>query len=97
MGIHLIRRQEQGFSLPEIMIGMVIGMLGIVIIMQMSSLFENQKRTTSGGDDAQNNGAIALFGLSRDIKQAGYGFSSANYGLSAHALIGRNLVTPMSH
>ncbi len=87
MSKHLKRREELGFSLPEIMVGMVIGMLGILIIMQMTSLFENQRRSTSGGDDAQNSGAIALFGISRDIKQAGYGVSSP-------ALVGRTLVTP---
>ena len=57
------------------MVGMVIGMLGLVIMMQVFSLSEEQKRTTTGGGDAQSSGAIALFGLQRDIRQAGYGVS----------------------
>ncbi len=67
-----------GFSLVEIMVGMVIGMLGIIVIMQVFALFEGQKRTTSGGGEAMNTGAIALSGLSDDIRQSGYGFNVAN-------------------
>lgn len=80
-------RKQNGFSLPEIMVGMIIGMLGIIVIMQVTSVFESQKRTTTGGDDAQNGGAIALYSVQRDISQAGYGFSNTN-------LVGRSLVTP---
>ena len=65
----------QGFSLVEIMVGMVIGMLGIIVMMQIFALAEGQKRSTTGGGDAQNTGAIALYGLQRDIRQAGYGNS----------------------
>lgn len=72
------RQHEQGFTLVEIMVAMVIGMLGIIIMMQMSSMFESQKRTTTGGDDALNAGAIALNGLQQDTQQAGYCFASAS-------------------
>jgi type IV pilus assembly protein PilW len=75
---HSLYRRQTGFSLPEIMIGMVIGLLGVIIIMQVTSVFEGQKRTTTGGDDAQNGGAIALNVLQRDISQAGYGINSTN-------------------
>src|ERR1035437_2761744 len=60
------------------MVGMVIGMLGLIIMMQVLSLSEGQKRTTTGGGDAQSNGAIALFGLQRDLRQAGFGVSDPN-------------------
>lgn len=60
------------------MVGMVIGMLGIIVMMQVFALFEGQKRTTSGGSEAQNTGAIALSGLTDDIRQSGYGYISAN-------------------
>ena len=67
-----------GFSLVEIMVGMVIGMLGIIVMMQVFALAEGQKRATTGGGDAQSNGAIALYGLQRDMRQAGYGISDLN-------------------
>lgn len=68
-------RAACGFSLVEIMVGMVIGMLGLIIMMQVFSLSEEQKRTTTGGGDAGSSGAIALFGLQRDVRQAGYAVS----------------------
>lgn len=65
--------KQQGFSLVELMIGLVIGLLATVVIMNVFSVFEQQKRITTGGSDAQTNGAIALFNLQRDIQAAGYG------------------------
>ncbi len=71
----LSKLRAAGFSLVEIMVGMVIGMLGIIIMMQVFTLAESQKRTTTGGGDAQSNAAISLYGLQRDIRQAGFGAS----------------------
>lgn len=70
--------RDAGFSIPEIMAGIAIGMLGVIVIMQMFSTFEGQKRTTTGGGDAQNGGAIALYRMQQDIRQAGYGVTALN-------------------
>jgi type IV pilus assembly protein PilW len=63
---------QAGFTLVEIMVGMVIGMLATIIIMQVFSVFETQKRTTTGTADAQTNGSIALYAISRELQMAGY-------------------------
>lgn len=55
---------------------MVIGLLGIVVMMQVFSMAEAQKRTTSGSDDAISSGAISLNGIQRDIQQSGWGISA---------------------
>lgn len=70
---HSRHRSYRGFSLVEIMIGVVVGMLGIVVIMQVFLVSEGQKRTTTGGADAQENGLMALFTLEQDIRMAGLG------------------------
>lgn len=62
-----------GFSLVEIMVGMVIGMFGIIVMMQVFALSEERKRTTTGGGDAMTEGVMALYALQRDIRQGGYG------------------------
>lgn len=80
-------RASAGFSLVEIMVAMVIGLLGMIVMMQMFSVFEGQKRATTGGSEAQNTGAIALFGLQRAIEKGGYGFS-------AYRMIGCNMTLP---
>lgn len=68
-------RMSAGFSLVEVMVGMIMGLLGMIVIFQMLALFEGQKRTTSGGNDAQNSAAISLHTLQQDLQQAGYGVS----------------------
>jgi type IV pilus assembly protein PilW len=65
---------QSGFTLIEIMVGMVIGLLATIVIMQVFSVFEAQKRTTTGTADAQTNGSIALFDITRDLQIAGYPF-----------------------
>ncbi len=78
---------HRGFSLVELMVGLVIGMIAVVVVMQVFQMAEGSKRTTVGGDDAQTNGAIVLATLQREIRQAGY-------GASAFALVGCNVALP---
>lgn len=71
----------------EIMVALVIGMLAMIVMMQLFSVSEGYKRSTTGGADAQTIGAIALFGLQRDIRQGGYGIGNVN-------LMGCDLLLP---
>jgi len=64
---------QAGFSLVEIMVGLVIGLLATIVIMQVFAVFEGQKRSTTGSADAQTNGSIALYTISRDAQMAGFG------------------------
>ncbi len=68
-----IKKNQQGFSLIELMVGMIIGLLTTLVIMQVFSVFEGQKRTTSGTADAQTNGSVGLYSLQRDVQLAGFG------------------------
>jgi len=68
--------RERGLSLVEILVGVLIAMIGIVVIFSVLAVAEARKRTTTAGSDAQTAGAIALFSLERDLKQAGYGFGT---------------------
>lgn len=65
--------KQNGFSLVELMVGLVIGLLAALVIMNVFGVFEKQKRATTGSSDAQTNGAIALYNLQRDVQTAGYG------------------------
>jgi type IV pilus assembly protein PilW len=64
-----------GFSLIEVMVAMVIGLMATLIITQMFAISESRKRTSTGGADAQTNAAVTLYMLERDFRQAGYGMS----------------------
>lgn len=69
---HTSSTRQNGFTLIEIMVGLVIGMLATLVIMQVMSVFETQKRTTTGTADAQTNGSIALYNLTQELRLAGY-------------------------
>jgi hypothetical protein len=71
---NLRSKTNAGFSLVDIMVGMVISLLGTIIIFQVFSVSEGIKRTTTSGGDALQNGAVALSTLENSLKQAGYGF-----------------------
>lgn len=70
--------RQQGFSLIELMVGVAVALIAVVVIMQIFQVFEGQRRTTTGGDDAGTTGAITMSLLQRDLRQAGQGLSHAN-------------------
>ncbi|MFY9261473.1 MAG: PilW family protein [Gallionella sp.] len=65
--------KQSGFSLIEILIGMTIGLIVILVIMQTMSLFEGQRKTSSSTADMQSNGLLSLYTLEQDVRLAGYG------------------------
>jgi Tfp pilus assembly protein PilW len=67
-----------GFSIVEIMVGMVIALLATIVIFQVFGVSEGIKRTTTNGGDAQQNGAVVLLTLERSLREAGYGFNAAD-------------------
>lgn len=72
-------RHARGVTLVELLVAMVISLIAITAIFQVFSVFEGQKRTTMGGGEAQTNGALALFTLERDIRQAGFGINDVGF------------------
>ncbi len=80
----------RGFSLVEVMVGMVIGMIGVAVILQTLAFSERQKNVTSGAGDTQTNGALAIYSLQRDARQGGHSFNAAN-------ALGCSLALPSGH
>lgn len=68
--------RTRGVTLIELMVGLAIGLIATLIITQSLKVAEGQKRATTSGNDAQVNGALALYTLRRDIQMAGYGLSA---------------------
>ena len=79
--------RQRGFSLIEVLIGLLIAMIGVVIMMEVLITSEERTRTTSGANDALSTGAVMLHLMQRDLVQAGYGINSVN-------LLGCNLTLP---
>ncbi|MET3514249.1 type IV pilus assembly protein PilW [Pseudacidovorax sp. 1753] len=78
------RSRQRGFSLVEIMVGILIGMFAVLVILQLLSSASTQQRLAGSSGDAQINGALASHLLSRELTQAGL-------GLSAYTLLGCSL------
>lgn len=80
---------QRGVSLVETMVAMVIGMLVTLVIYQLYTTFEGQKRTTTSGGDTQINGMFAMSMLEREIRMTGWGLSDESFmdcaSISSHA------------
>lgn len=70
------RAGQRGVSLVELMVGVVLGLVVTLVVAQVMSFAEQQKRVTTGGSDAQVNGALALYTLQRELQMAGYGLTA---------------------
>lgn len=68
---------QRGFTLIELMIGLLLGLLTVLVITQVMVTAEGKRRSVTMGSDAQTNGAMALYTLQRDIQMAGYGMTSS--------------------
>jgi type IV pilus assembly protein PilW len=78
--------RNRGFTLIEIMVAAVIGILAVLVIAQTWKVSESYKRTTTSGGDAEQNGLIGIVRISDDVRQAGYGLNNpAIMGCTVHA------------
>lgn len=63
--------RQRGFSLVEVMVGLLISLIGTLAMMTAFASFEAQKRTTTSGSDAQQAGSYSLFEMARQLRTAG--------------------------
>jgi type IV pilus assembly protein PilW len=70
--------RQRGYSLIELMISLVIGLVVILALTQVTIQFERQKRTTVGAGDATDAANVALQLMRNGIMSAGHGINFAN-------------------
>lgn len=84
-------RREQGLTLVELMVALVIGMVLTLAVFAVLAAWEGRKRTTTGLNDLEQAGNLALYQLDQWVRSAGSGFSGAAaagnsiYGCLVHA------------
>lgn len=91
-------RNHKGFSLVEIMVGLAIGMMTTLVIMQVFSTFQSQQRQTSGNADAQTSGGMAIYMIQRELQLGGYGipvFDTSNPALLCNTVTDGSTGDPM--
>jgi len=64
-----------GFSLVELMISIVIGMLALAFATRLVTTSESNKQSALGGSDSMQNGVLAVFSIERELSQAGWGLN----------------------
>lgn len=69
---------QQGFSLVELLVGVLIGLIATLAISNVFSSFEARKRAIASGGDAQSSGLMAMYYIQRDVQNAGYGLPFNN-------------------
>lgn len=72
------RARTGGFSLVELMVALVIGMIAIIFMFQIFANAEAQKRATTGSGNASSNANTALISMQNEITAGGYGFMSTD-------------------
>jgi len=67
--------RTRGFSLVELLVSVVIGLLALVFATRLITGAEQNKANALGGSDAMQNGMLAMFSISGDAQQAGFGLN----------------------
>lgn len=66
-------RRQLGMTIIELLIGLTIGLVASVVIVQVFSQSEVHRRSAAGAADAQQAGTLASWRLMRDLRMAGAG------------------------
>lgn len=72
---HQSSSRQRGFSLVELMVSVIIGLLALLFALRMVGDAERTRRSALGGSDEMQNGMVALFSLSNDAGGAGFGLN----------------------
>ncbi len=57
---HNLPHRAAGFSLVELMVGVIIAIIGSIVIFQVFAVSENYKRTSVAGSDAHSADCVGL-------------------------------------
>jgi len=72
-----MRIRQQGMSLVELMVGILVGLLVVMAATGSLSFFEAQRTTSLSGNAAMNSGMMGGYLLQRDLRNAGVGLLNA--------------------
>lgn len=83
--------KQQGFSLIELMVGLVIGLLMSLVVYNVLNVNEGRKRTTTSLNDINQAGSYAIYQLDKQIRSAGSGFTGGGDQIGASFTYGCRL------
>jgi type IV pilus assembly protein PilW len=71
-------KSQNGFTLIEVLLGVVIALIGMIAMFQVQENWMRQKRSISSGGDAHIAGTVSAFHLERDLRNGGMGFGNSS-------------------
>jgi len=83
--------KQRGFSLIELMVSLVIGLLVSLAIYNVLNVNEGRKRTTTSLNDINQAGSYAIYQLDKLIRSAGSGFTGGGDKVAADYAYGCRL------
>ena len=84
-----------GFSLVEMMVAMVIGLITVAAVTQSYLSSERQRRILTADSDTISGGTVALYMIEREARTAGFGMPlPAALGCTVNASYGGSLTDP---
>jgi type IV pilus assembly protein PilW len=69
--------RSRGFTLIEMMVGIVIALIGVIIVFNLVTVNESVKRNTTSVNNAQQNGLLSSFQLGIQLANAGNATANA--------------------
>lgn len=93
------RRSSRGFSLVELMVAVVLGVVIVLAISKLMASMEGQNRTTTSTNDIDQAGNYAAYFLDRAVRSGGSAFvqaSSFTLGCKIDAVDNGTQVLPMT-
>jgi len=72
---HTRPRRQRGFSLVELMVAIAVGMVLTLAVFGVLAMAEGRKRVTTGLNDLEQSGNLALYQLDQWVRSAGSGFA----------------------
>ncbi|MGJ9416782.1 PilW family protein [Massilia sp. CMS3.1] len=67
--------RARGFSVVELLVSVAIGLLALVFATRLITGSEQAKSSALGSSDSMQNGMLAMFSISGDAQQAGFGLN----------------------
>ena len=67
--------RARGFSVVELLVSLAVGMLALVFATRLITGSEQSKQSALGSSDSMQNGMLAMFSISNDAQQAGFGLN----------------------
>ena len=68
--------KQIGFSLIELLVAMIIGLIVSLAVYTVLTTFEERKRTSTSVNDISQSNTYALYLLDKKLRSAGSGFSA---------------------